>query len=447
MRSIRSRFLVVSVASVALAMMFAGFFFVSLFTRSLERRIDQELTDHIDNIAGTLRFTPQGVLELPERPSDRRFLEPYGGLYWQAEDDAHNRTLRSQSLWDFALPLPEDVHETGGIHRYHLQGPEGVDLIVQERKIIMAAPDGERAIRIAAAINASVITDARSDFALDTIPYVIALAVFLIAASLAQLTFGLRPISSVSEGLNRIRERKADRLTGRFPAEMHVVVDAVNRLLESQSEIIAKARAAAADLAHGLKTPLTVLSNDAETLREKGEKDIGDELAHLAAVMRAHVDHELARSRIAATAELRRSDSDLGVTVETIIRTLKRTPEGERLCWTVGIPAGTMLEVDPHDLHELIGNILENAAKWSTSAVTVRLLQENGKRMLVVEDDGPGAEPGRISLMTERGMRLDTRKPGTGIGLAIVRDIATVYNMELAIGNREQGGLRVSIAL
>lgn len=446
MRSIRSRFLVVSVASVALAMMFAGFFFVSLFTRSLERRIDQELTDHINNIAGTLRFTPQGVLDLPERPTDRRFLEPYGGLYWQAEDDAHNRTLRSQSLWDFALPLPEDVHETGGIHRYHLQGPEGADLIVQERKIIMAAPDGERAIRIAAAINASVITDARSDFALDTIPYVIALAVFLIAASLAQLTFGLRPVSSVSEGLNRIRERTAERLDGHYPNELQGVVDAVNRLLDAQSDIIKKARTRAADLAHGLKTPLTVVANDATTLKERGQTDIGEELAHLASVMQAHVDRELARSRIAATAELRASDADVATAVDRIVRTLKRTPRGGELAWRVDVAPNVTVEVDPHDLEELLGNILDNAVKWSRSMISVTIDFAGTRPRLMIEDDGPGADPAGIKRMTERGIRLDSQTPGTGIGLSIVKEIASVYDLGIEIANREAGGLRVSIS-
>ncbi|MBW8299870.1 MAG: HAMP domain-containing histidine kinase [Hydrogenophaga sp.] len=446
MRSIRRRFLIVSAASVLLAMVLAAMVFVSLFSRNLERRIDEELTGHINLFAGTLRFAADGTLDLPDRPVDRRFTEPYGGLYWQVEDDRNKRQLRSPSLWDYALPLPADTHEPSAVHRYTLPGPDGADLIVQERQIIVAAPEGPRPVRVALAIDARTLTEAQRAFVLDIIPFMVALAAFLIAASLAQLTFGLRPISSVSEGLNRIHERKAERLDGRYPKELQGVVDAVNRLLDAQSDIIEKARTRSADLAHGLKTPLTVVANDAATLKERGQAEIGEELAHLASVMQAHVDRELARSRIAATAELRASDADVATAVDRIVRTLKRTPKGGDLAWRVDVAPGVTVEVDPHDLEELLGNILDNAVKWSRSMIGVTLDRVGTRPRLVIEDDGPGADPADIKRMTERGIRLDSQTPGTGIGLSIVKDIASVYDLGIEITNREAGGLRVSIS-
>ncbi|SSC71138.1 unnamed protein product [Ciceribacter sp. T2.26MG-112.2] len=446
MQSIRGRFLIVSAASVFLAMVLATIVFVSIFTRNLERRIDEELTGHINLFAGTLRFAPDGNLELPDRPADRRFTEPYGGLYWQVEDDRSKRQLRSPSLWDYVLPLPADIHEPGAVHRYTLPGPDGGELIVQERQIIVAAPEGPRPVRVAAAIDESVLAEARRAFTLDIIPFMAVLAAFLIAASLAQLTFGLRPVSSVSEGLNRIRERKAERLTGRFPKELQEVVAAMNRLLDAQSVIIQKARTRSADLAHGLKTPLTVVANDAATLKERGQTEIGDELAHLAGVMQAHVERELARSRIAATAELRASDADLATALDRIVRTLKRTPKGADLAWQVDVPPAVTVEVDPHDLEELLGNILDNAVKWARSTITVSLHRDEGRPRLVIEDDGPGADPAGLKQMLERGVRLDSQKPGTGIGLSIVKDIASVYDLTIEIANRDAGGLRVSVS-
>ncbi|GEO84063.1 MULTISPECIES: sensor histidine kinase [Alphaproteobacteria] len=446
MRSIRGRFLIVSAASVCLAMVLAAFVFVSLFTRGLERRIDDELTSHINLFAGTLRLTPDGTLELPDRPVDHRFTEPYGGLYWQVQDDLKGRQLRSQSLWDYTLPLPDDAQEANAVHRYILPGPEGADLIVQERKIIIAAPEGPRPIRVAAAIDARVVSEARTGYTLDIIPFMAVLAAFLVAASLAQLTFGLRPVSSVSEGLNRIRERKAERLNGRYPKELQGVVDAVNSLLDAQSEILQKARTRSADLAHGLKTPLTVMANDAQTLKERGQTDIADELAHLVSVMQAHVERELARSRIAATAELRASDADIGLAVDRIVRTLRRTPKGEELVWTVDVPPDVTVEVDPHDLEELLGNILDNAVKWARSNINVTVRKGPDRTRMVIEDDGPGADPAGIKRMTERGIRLDSQTPGTGIGLAIVSDIASVYDLGIEIANRETGGLKVSVS-
>lgn len=445
MQSIRSRFLLVSLVSVALALVMASVVLVSLFTRNLETRIDDELTGHIDNIAGALRFAADGTLQLPERPVDRRFEEPYGGLYWQVEDDARKSELRSASLWDYSLPLPDDEQETGAIHRYRLQGPEGSSLIVQERKIVFAAPDGRRAIRVAAAIDGSVVADARRAFAFDIIPYMVALAVFLIAASLAQLTYGLRPISSVSEGLDRIRERKAERLAGTFPRELRGVVAAVNQLLDAQSRLIDKARARAADLAHGLKTPLTVLSNDAATLRERGDTEMADELSHLAGVMKAHVEHELTRSRIAASADLRKSDADLAASLGIIVRTLKRTPRGEALDWNIEVPTGIEVGIDPLDLQEMLGNILDNAVKWGRSTIRVRAERRDERPVLTIEDDGPGADPAGLRTIMQRGTRLDLKTPGTGIGLAIVRDIADVYGLDIEAENVAAGGFRVTI--
>lgn len=446
MRSIRGRFLLVSLASVSLALTLAGFFFVSLFTRGLENRIDEELTSHINNLAGTLQFAADGSVASPDGLDDRRFLEPYSGLYWQIDDDGRGQQLRSKSLWDYALALPDHEQETGTVHRYRLEGPDDSQLIVQERKIIAAAAaDGPHTLRISVAIDTAAIDTAREEFTRDLIPNLVGLAVFLIAASLLQLTYGLRPISAVSEGLDRIRERRSDRLVGRFPKELSGVVDAVNRLLGSQEAIIAKARTRAADLAHGLKTPLTILSNDALTLKEKGETALGEELAHLASSMRTHVDRELVRSRIAASADLRRSDANPAKIADGIVKTLKRSPHGENLTWTVDIVPAATLAIDPHDLQELLGNLLENAGKWGRTAVWLRLDQHNGRPRLLVEDDGPGADPDQISHMTERGVRLDRAKPGTGLGLSIVREIADVYDLALVIDNRPEGGLRVSV--
>lgn len=444
-RSIRLRFVIVSLLSVAAALSLAAFVLVGLFTRSIEHRLDQELTDHLNNIAGQIDFAADGTVRIPDRPTDIRFSTPYGGLYWQMTDDRRGTQLRSASLWDYTLALPDDPQETGTVHRYRLAGPDGQALLVQERKIIAKAPDGERPLRLAVAIDSAAASEARQAFFVDIIPYLLALAIFLVAASLAQLTFGLKPLSAIGEGLERIRARQATRLTGPMPAELHPVVEAMNRLLDDQDALIARARARAADLAHGLKTPLTVLANDADTLKERGEVEIGDELAHLAGVMRNHVDRELARARIAATASLRSADADLEQSVAMIVRTLKRTPDGERLTWRVTVPEGLTLGVDPSDLQELIGNLVENAVKWARSTVEIAATADAGGTTLTVTDDGPGVGQTDLKRMTERGVRLDTRIAGTGIGLSIVSDIAEVYGIDVDIANGETGGLHVTL--
>jgi signal transduction histidine kinase len=441
MMSLRARFFFVSVASVTVALLLALWFLVTLFADSYGRRIDAELTSHGNTLAGALTFGPDGALVVPNGPADNRFQQPYGGLYWQIDDPDRKAVLRSPSLFDVALPLPDDPHPPGAIHRYRLPGPEGKDVIVQERAVIAAAPGGARTIRITVAINADVLDEARSAFAWEILPYIAGLAVFLVLMSVAQLRIGLAPLDRVAADVDAVTRRKAERLPGPYPRELTGLVAQVNRLLDAQASAMEKARRRASDLAHGLKTPLTVLANDALTLREKGEAEIADELDRLSESMLAHVDHELARSRIAQSPDQRRSDAEPAKIAGDIVRTLKRTERGEALDWTVAIPPDLSLPIDPHDLRELLGNLLENAAKWARRSVSLRWVGSS----LVIEDDGPGVAEARLPDLTDRGLRLDHRVPGSGLGLAIVKEIATVYGLSLALENRARGGFRATI--
>lgn len=443
--SLRMRFVIVSVASVTVALGLSALFMASLFASSLERRLEAELTADFNTVAASLKFSPEGRMIRPQGPLDRRFAEPYGGLYWQVEDQADKQQFRSPSLWDYTLPLHPPTVATAEKRLEPIDGPEGAALLVLHQRVIMTAAGVDRVVHIAVAADLAPLHVAERGFVFDMLPYVAALGLFLIGASLVQLTFGLRPLHSLTDGLNAIRERRQERLEGRFPAEFEAVAAAVNRLLESQSAAMRKARSRAGDLAHGLKTPLTIISNDALTLRERGETEIAEEIERLSGQMRLYVDRELTRSRIAVSADMRQSDADLALIAGQVVRTLKRTPQGETLAWTINAPAAAMLPIDPHDLRELVGNLLENAMKWASHTVTLHLAENDGSRHLVIEDDGPGVGPEFIERMTERGVRLDLQAPGSGLGLAIVRDICDVYGLVLKIENRAAGGLRVSI--
>lgn len=444
--SIRGRFLVISAVTVGLALALTFALLVSLFSSNIRKRIDAELGAHVKTLAGALSFDASGRLERPSGPVDQRFAVPYGGLYWQIVDDVKGQTIRSVSLFDTALALPRDNHTDGTIHRYILPGPENTRLIVLERLVRVAAPEGERALRVAVAIDENTLEEARWGFIRDILPALSGLALFLVGASLAQLTFGLQPLSSLNQGIDHIRERREKRLAGAFPVEFRSTVKAVNQLLETQDAMIDKARARAADLAHGLRTPLTVLSNDALTLREKGETAMADELDHLAGTMRAHVERELALSRIAARPDLRRADSQIPRLVGEITRTLKRTPYGENLVFDEAGPADSTVPVDPGDFRELAGNLVENAIRYARTTVWIAWRVENGMLVFSVTDDGPGVPEAALANLTRRGWRLDNATPGTGLGLSIVREIAEVYGIAFTLSNRAEGsGLRAEL--
>lgn len=433
--SIRSRFLLLSALTVGLALALTTVLLVSLFSSNIRKRIDAELTSHINTLVGALDFAPDGALLRPKGPVDQRFGEPYGGLYWQIVDQTRGGLLRSPSLWDTRLELPDDGASDGAIHHYTLPGPDGTTLIVQERTVMLKAPDGPRKITIAAAVDAATLEEARAGFRADILPAIAALGLFLIGASIAQLTVGLRPLSSLGEGIDRIRERRDSRLTGRFPAEFESTVTALNQLIDTQAAMVEKARTRAADLAHGLRTPLTVLSNDALTLRDKGETALADELDELAATMQAHVERELALARIAARPDLRRGDSVIAPLVERLLRTLKRSPAGEALTFTVRGDAAAKVPVDPGDFHDLVGNLLENAVKWARSHVALSWWAEGETLHLDIIDDGPGVPADALPNLSRRGWRLDNSVPGSGLGLSIVREIADVYGIALVFAN------------
>lgn len=447
--SIRVRFLLISAITVGLALALTAALLVSLFSSNISKRIEDELGGYVKSLAGAISFDTNGNVNRPKGPVDQRFNEPYGGLYWQIVDDSRAQTIRSQSLWDTKLDLPEDAHTDGSIHHYLLPGPDGSQLIVQERMIRVAAPEGPRALRLAVAVDEATLGEARSAFLRDIAPALAILALFLIGGSIVQLAFGLRSLTSLKEGIDRIRERRDLKLSGTYPSEFESTVTAVNQLIETQSQMIDKARSRAADLAHGLRTPLTVLSNDALTLRDKGEIAMADELDHLAEVMRSHVERELALSRLAARPELRRSDTDIDSAISEIIRTLKRTPQGETLKFIVEGRSPLSVPVDPHDFRELAGNLLENAVKWASHTVSVRWASKGGETVLCIADDGPGVPEDQIANLTRRGWRLDSSLPGSGLGLSIVREIADIYTLGFIVENskaKEQGtGLTVTL--
>ncbi|QRY70475.1 HAMP domain-containing histidine kinase (plasmid) [Ensifer sp. PDNC004] len=445
MMSLHGRFILASLIAVSICLAAASMALVQIFADSYSSRIQNELTGHINRLAAVIRFSADGRIQVSANLESDRFLLPYGGLYWQIDDPSKMDVLRSPSLFDYALPLPVEPHPVGVMHQYRLPGPEEKDVLVQERALLLAAPEGKRPLRIAVAINADEVDRARTAFALDILPYLGILAILLVLMSVGQLWVGLRPLDRLGRDLEAVRNRKATGLTGSYPREVKPLVDRVNALLESQAGAIEKARGRASDLAHGLKTPLTVLANNALTLREKGEIEIADELDHLAETMLSHVEHELARARISPTPDQRSGDADVQKIVGEIIRMLQHTEAGERLSWETELEKDIMVPIDPHDFREIAGNLLENASKWANSCVLVTAAYGGGQCRLVIEDDGPGVSSEHLPELPGRRVRLDRLKPGSGLGLAIVSEIANLYGLSLILENRLEGGFHAEI--
>lgn len=445
-RSLRVRLLIAAAVSISAALVIAGLGLVALFERHVARRIDAELETYLDQIVGHIGWLPEGRISFELDLADPRFNQPLSGLYWQIQDQDRPTLLRSRSLWDAVIQLPDDKLEAGLVHRHTLTGPAGQTLIVREREVTFRPESDARRLRIAVAVDKSDLLAAREAFARDMLPYLSVMALVLVLAAWIQVRTGLAPLDAVRRGVTAIRSGEHGRLSSDYPDEVMPLVEEMNALLDGQEQAIERARAWTADLAHGLKTPLTVLSADAQCLREQGNTAIADDLDQLAASMRRRVDRELIRARVRSGVPTHQARADVREAINGIVRTLKRSPRGAALDWTVAVPNQAFALMLSDDLTELLGNLLENATEWAGKAVRVSL-SLGEETVIRIEDDGPGIPDGQIENLCRRGVRLDEQRQGSGLGLAIARDIADAYHADLSFGRATLGGLAVTVRI
>ena len=397
--SLRLRLLFAGAISVLAALTLSGFGLTLLFERHVERRAEAELDVYLNQIVAGVDRGADGEMVMSKAPADPRFAKPLSGLYWQVQ--VGKTTLRSRSLWDGRLALPPDEIGTGAVLKHRIEGPNGAELIAAERSLTLPPRLGGGAMRAVVAVDSSDIAAATHSFAVDLLPYLFVIAAFLIAAAYAQVAVGVRPLATVRGRLAAIREGKARRLGPGFPDEIVPLAAEVDALLAAREAQIEKARTRAGDLAHGLKTPLQVLAGDVERLRAKGEAEIAAEIEQVATSMRRHVDRELARARMAAGGlEALAGIADV---VKQVVAVIVRTPAGSKLDWSVDIPSGWVGRIDPDDLAEAIGNLVENAARHARGRVLIQSRRDAGLIVITVADDGPGIPPERLEDALSRG--------------------------------------------
>ncbi|EGV18152.1 integral membrane sensor signal transduction histidine kinase [Thiocapsa marina 5811] len=446
-RSLRARLWIGAALSITLALAVSGLGLLTLFERHVERRIGEELRAQLNQLAAAVTITQEGEIQLAREPADPRFEQPLSGLYWQIDGPARQGLLRSRSLWDHLVELTDDDLDPGSVHAHEVMGPDGGALLVRERRIRLQATDGLAALRLMVGVDRAELITARDAFAADMLPYLALIGLVLALAAFVQIQTGLAPLDAVRRGLGEIRAGGTRRLGEAYPDEVMPLVGEVNALLEAREQAIERARAWTADLAHGLKTPLGALVADAQRLREDGNAPLADDLEHLAMGMRRRVERELVRARLRSGAGVQPpAHADVVETIHRLLRTLQRTPEGARLDWQLVAPAQAGAAVIADDLLELLGNLLENAAKWARNEVDIRVTA--GDRIeICIEDDGPGVPAEQTPRLGERGLRLDERREGSGLGLAIARDVVDAYGGALDFERASKGGLSVRVWL
>ncbi|UVK42777.1 HAMP domain-containing histidine kinase [Mesorhizobium sp. AR07] len=440
--SIRFRLWSAATISILVALAIAGVGLRYLFEKNVERRIVSELTVDLNELIGATSFAADGRLSVAPDLTDPRFINPLSGHYWQVEDPASHSLVRSRSLWDATLALPV-LGADGELRKIEeLKGPGGELTIAVERTITDA--DGRSFRAVVAEDHRSVEVSVR-EYVRDLAPALIVLAVALMAAFFIQITVGLAPLENLRVAVRNVVTQRTARLDVAAPSEVQPLANEINRLLDAQEKALARARSRATDLAHGLKTPLQVLSADIRALRKKGETELADEIEKSAGAIRRHVERELARARLAPGVSSKAS-CRVGEAAAGVIAVVKRTPSGKQLSFVIDVTDEFRAPVDEGDLSEILGNLVENAARFARSSVHVGAFATAGEVIVTVADDGPGIPDADRESALSRGIQLDSKGGSSGLGLAIVSDIVEAYDGRLTMANADPG-LVVTIAL
>lgn len=443
--SLRMRLLVGAAVSIAAALLVAGLFLIASFAASIEGERRNDLQASLDRIIAAI--DPDASALITEGPlTDPRYETPLGGVYWQVEDRDTGKVLRSRSLWDLQLPASTAQQTSPLITQ--VSGPGGKPLIVLAQTISVESTKGVRRFGVAVAEERSTDDDPITHFGRNLLLALLLLGAALVTAAALQVHYGLLPLTALRRDINAVRNGAASRLPDKHTGELMPVTRQINELLDAQDDSITFARERAADLAHGLKTPLAILSATADRVRDNGDRENGDVLRMLTDQMNSRIDYQLRIAR------LRYRTRALGVTAsinEVVLRSLaviRRGHLGERLNWIAELEPDLVVDMDQHDLMELTGILLENASQWAHERVAVRGYRRDAWAMLVIEDDGIGLTDEQVARLGVRGTRLDeSADDGDGLGLAIAFEIARLNRGSIEATRSPLGGLHVCCAL
>ncbi|MDD3444557.1 MAG: sensor histidine kinase [Zavarzinia sp.] len=437
-RSLRFRLLAGAAIWIVLALAAAGIGLSSLFRDHVVARFETELQHHLDQIAANVDLDGAGQVILRVPLSDPRFQRPLSGLYWQVQRDGRP-VLRSRSLWDVVLTLPPN--EDRGLHRHGVLGPDGQHLVVLERSVTLE--DRGVDLRLAVAADKAEIGTVVRAFDMTLAGSLGLLALALIIAALVQVQVGLQPLSRLRRALASVRAGRRARIEGAMPVEVQPLVDDLNALIAHAGEVVARSRLEAGNLAHALKTNLAVLANEADGI----EGGHGAVLRRQIDLIRRTIDHQMARARVAATHGVPGSTTRVGEAVAAMMRAMSRI-HGERAVEIeADVVPGLVFAGDRQDFDEILGNLLDNACKWAKRRVLVSARAEGAGLRLVIDDDGPGLSAAERAAVAAPGVRLDESVPGSGLGLAMVRELAGLYGGALDLEAAPLGGLRAAVAL
>ena len=451
--SLATRLFLSATAWVVVILVITGFILSSVYRDATERAFDRRLNLYLRTLIAEVAT--------PDEPPDRQFQSlgeplfelPLSGWYWQiTRTDVEKPEVRaSRSLWDKKLPKLEDQGielSPAGIRIGYVDGPEGQTLRIVERPVDLG---GEGKFLVAVAGDASEIFDETRSFDYYLGGTFAVLGFVLLLTTIFQVRFGLAPLKRISEAIADIRSGRTERLEGNFPVEIAPLARETNALIDANRGIVERARTHVGNLAHAIKTPLSVIVNEASA---HGPDPFASKVLEQAEIMRNQVAHHLERARIAARVTVVATVAEVAPAIEALRRTMEKIHRDRGIAIEVKCDPHARFRGERQDLEEMAGNLVDNACKWAASRVFIEVLMERPTEpgaspmlRIIVDDDGRGLSAAERAQVSRRGQRLDESKPGSGLGLSIVTDLAALYGGSLSLGAAPIGGLRAELVL
>lgn len=448
--SLRLRLLAGTLAWMLVTIALVGWGLRGLFEDHITQQLQAQLVVQLDQLSAAVDWTPGHGASVSPLAGDPRLDEPLSGLYWQVDrlgPTPQAAVARSRSLWDQTLPLPPLTGPSSpgpGDHVLRLHDAQGHTLLTVLR-ILQLPENNAPPLRLAVAGDVGLIAEPIQRFTHILLAALGFLAVGLAIAVALQLWFALRPLEVVRERLAAVRRGATTRLEGRFPRELEPLVSEFNHVLEANAEMVQRARTQAGNLAHAVHTPLTILANAAA----QQDTSLAQLVREQVTSARRQVDYHLARARAAAAVRATGLRTPVLAPLQALLRTMGRLHAGDRpLAFEIAPQAQDLaFRGEEQDLFEMAGNLIDNAGKWARSRVVVDVQREGGELCLTVDDDGPGIPASERDRMFERGVQIDDRSRGAGLGLDIVRTLAQTYGGSVEAATAPLGGARLCLRL
>ncbi len=446
--SLRLRLLAGTLAWMLLAIVLVGWGLRALFQDHVTQQLQAQLVMQLDHLSASVDWIPPGSVSVNPMAADPRLTQPLSGLYWQIDQlgaAPQAGVARSRSLWDQVLQLPEapKSYPTSGFNVLLLRDAQGHELLAVARTLQLPEDDAPL-LRLVVAGDKALLAEPLQRFTRMLLIALGLLALGLALAVAVQLQLALRPLQLLRARLSAVRSGAAGQLEGRFPQELQPLVNEFNHVLRENADMVQRARTQAGNLAHAVHTPLSILANAAA--QENGPLALL--VQEQVATARRQVDYHLARARAAAAVRATGLSTPVLPPLRALLRTMERLHTERHLAFELAPQAQEgAFRGEEQDLYELLGNLIDNAGKSARQRVVVDVQLSAGQLCFTVDDDGPGIPEKEREHMFERGVQLDEQRPGSGLGLDIVRALAETYGGSVQALASPLGGARLRLCL